>query len=116
MSNCESELGGDLDPDQLAGRRYRVTIAETVEYRLTVLAGTEQQDAVDEAQLRAHHGDETPSDRDLVHSDVEAIEDIWADDPRAEQCSEWIDGPAAPSDETFWDDGRHFSEDVRTDD
>jgi len=107
------ELGGELEPNQLAGRRYEVTVHYSVEYRVEVLADIHDEDAVDEADLRRMAGDIEPADRNLVHSDVEVLEDIYADHPRAEQCSNWFDGPTAPSDDTFWDDREHFSEEVR---
>lgn len=106
----KSQIGGDLEPRQLAGREYEVTLHETVEYRLTVLAGPEEQSAVEEAVIQARHGDESPLDRDVVHTEVESVEDIWADDHRAERCLTWLDGPTAPSEETFWDDSYHFPE------
>ncbi|QIO25470.1 hypothetical protein [Haloarcula sp. JP-L23] len=102
-------VGGYLEPNQLAGHEYDVRLSYTVEVALTVPAGHERQHAVDEADLRVDFGSlDHVTDWDLVHSDVDATEDIWADDPRAEHILGYCDQPTAPSEATFWDDTEHF--------
>jgi len=101
----------ELDPDRLMGRRYEVKLSYTVDYRLSVIAGPEDWQAVDEAKVVANPtGCVGASDWDLVNKDVEAVEDIWMDDPRAPEAAGWLDEPHLPSEETFWDDSRHFEE------
>jgi len=91
------------------GRKYEVKLSYTVDYRLTVIAGPEDWQAVDEAKVVANPaGCVDASDWDLVNKDVEAVEDIWMDDPRAPEAAGWLDEPHLPSEETFWDDSRHF--------
>ncbi|WP_147435214.1 hypothetical protein [Haloarcula sp. Atlit-120R] len=103
-----SSLGGHLEPEQQAGHKYDVQLSYSVEVSLSVLAGHVEQDAVDEAALRVDFGSlDHVSDWDLVHSDVEPIERVWADDPRAEHILEY-GTPTAPSEDTYWDDSRHF--------
>ena len=76
---------------------------------MTVKAGVEEQAAVDEADLlRIANSDITPSDRDLVNSDAEAVRDIFEDEPDACKAADWVEEPSAPSEGTFWDDSRHF--------
>ncbi|APX98645.1 hypothetical protein [Natronorubrum daqingense] len=93
---------------QLVGREYRVTLAYLVEYDITVTAGLEDHQAVEEADLRRFAGDIDPTERDLIHNDVEVLRDIFEDDVDAHEVAEWIDAPSAPSDDTYWDDTRHF--------
>jgi len=50
----------------------------------------------------------------VIHSDVEKLRDIYADDVEAGQIDH-IDGPTAPSEGTFWDDSRHFPEHTEAD-
>lgn len=104
-------LSQELAPDRLMGRRYEVKLSYTVDYRLSVIAGPEDWQAVDEAKVVANPtGCVDASDWDLVNKDVEAVEDIWMDDPRAPEAAGWLDEPHLPSEETFWDDSRHFEE------
>lgn len=96
---------------RLVGHEYEVTLAYTVEYTMTVLAGPYQDDAIEEAELlRAFGEDVEPTDRDLVHTDVTPVQDIFEDDPQAHEIAEWVDAPSAPSEDTYWDDTRHFGE------
>lgn len=95
----------------LVGREYEVRLAFTVEHRLTVKAGVEEQDAIRRAKESALHGDkQTLFDRDLVHSEVEATRDIFEDDPDAFEAADWVDAPTAPSEQTYYDDTRHFED------
>ena len=103
-------LGGPLSPEQLAGREYSVKLAYLVEYEFPVFAGVDEQDAIEQAELR--RDGEEPVDRDLIHAEVDDIRAVFADDPRAERCFTNSDGPTAPSEDTFWDDERHFGEEV----
>lgn len=100
---------------QLVGREYQVRLHYSVQYDPTVKAGVEEQQAVEEADLRRFANDLDPTDRDLVHSDVETLRDIFADDPDACDVADWIDAPSAPSEETYWDDSRHFGTEATED-
>jgi len=94
---------------ELVGREYDVTLAYTVEYRLSVTAGPTDDAAIQEADLLAKHGaGVAPFDRDLVHTEVDATRPIYADDPEAFEVADWIDAPSAPSEDTYYDDTRHF--------
>lgn len=97
-----------VDPDRLFGRVYEVQLNYAVEYRMRVAAGVEQQSAIEEADLRRFADGVDPTDRMLVHTEVEAVEPIYGDDPRACDVADWIDTPNAPSEDTYWDDSRHF--------
>lgn len=98
-----------INPDRLAGREYKVTLSYTVEYEVTVTAGPTDEHAVNEAKVVANpSGDITPSDYELIHSDVEVLEDIWMDDVKAPRAAAWLDEPHTPSEHTFWDDTQHF--------
>lgn len=102
-------MSSDTDfPARLIGHEYNVTLHYTVEYQLSVKAGPVDQNAVEEAELLRMANDVEPVDRDLVHSDVETVSDIFEDDPDAHEVADWIDAPSAPSENTFWDDSRHF--------
>ncbi len=93
---------------RLVGREYQVRLCYTVEYDFTVTAPPEESSAIEEAELLRFANDVDPSDRDLVHTEVEAIGDIWEDDPEAHEVADWIDAPSAPSENTYYDDSRHF--------
>lgn len=96
---------------QLVGREYEVKLAFTVEHRLTVKSGVEEDQAIRHAEELALFGvDDTLFDRDLIHSEVEAVRDIFEDDPDAFEAADWVDGPTAPSEETYFDDTRHFDD------
>lgn len=98
-----------INPDRLAGREYNVTLSYTVEYDVTVAAGPNDEHAITEAKVVANpSGEIKPSDWELIHSDVEVLEDIWMDDVKAPRAAAWLDEPHAPSDETYWDDTKHF--------
>jgi len=111
----KTELGGQLEAEQMAGRRYEVLLDYSVRYRVEVFAGHEDEHAIEQAELRRLASDVEPADRELIHTEVEAKEDIYADDYRAENCHDLSDGPTAPSAQTFWDDSVHFSEETRAD-
>lgn len=96
---------------RLVGREYEVRLCYSVEHRLSVKAGVEEEDAIMWAEEKALHGDvDTLFDRDLVHTEVEATREIFEDDPDAFEAVDWIDGPTSPSEETYWDDSRHFGD------
>lgn len=98
------------DRVEVVGGEYDVRLVFHTEYVLEgVVAGHHDDDAVEEAQILALHGDETPADRDLVHTEVERTRDVFENDVVAERI-EWIDGPTAPSESTYWDDTVHFQE------
>ena len=101
---------------RLIGKEYSVKLAYTVEYDLTVKAGPNEQDAIEEAELLRFANDLEPSERDLVHTEVEAIGEIFEDDPDAHEVADWIDAPSAPSENTYWDDSRHFGESANSSD
>jgi len=105
---CEAQ---GVDPKQLAGRRYEITLSYTVDYRLTVTAGPEDYQAVDAAKVVANPaGSVDASSWDLVHKDIQPLEKIWMDDPEAPEAADWLDEPHLPSEDTYWDDQRHFGE------
>ncbi len=94
---------------QLVGKEYQVKLAYTVEYELTVTAAPDEANAIEEADLLANYGrDVDPVERDRVHTEVEELRDIFEDDPEAHEIAEWIDAPSAPSEDTYYDDSRHF--------
>lgn len=101
-----------IDPDRLFGREYSVTLHYTVEYNLDVLAGPEEWQAIERAEDLAPVLHSKPTDWDLVHKDVEATRNIYGDDPDAPKAADWIDEPNIPSEETYWDDSRHFGGDL----
>lgn len=96
-----------LDPDQLVGYEWDIELNFTVQYNVRLVAGIEQDDAVRAAEEVALYGPTAVSDRDLVHTDAEQRRPIYADDWEAEQV-DWVEGPTAPSSDTYWDDRVHF--------
>ena len=100
-----------IDGDRLVGREHTVKLAYIVEYALSVRAGPSEHQAIEEAELRRFAEDVDPSERELVHTDVDPGRPIYADDPEACEVADWIDAPSAPSEETYWDDSRHFEDD-----
>lgn len=54
----------------------------------------------------------TPSDEwDVVHSEVLDERAVYSDDPDAHRVASWLDAPTAPSEDTYYDDSRHFGDD-----
>lgn len=102
-------MGVQHDVVEIVGGEYEVEIHYTTEYRMRVKAPTEHM-AVEEADLRRFADDMDPCDYDLVHSRVEPVRDIFEDDPDAYEVCSWIDGPSAPSEDTYWDDSVHFGD------
>ena len=109
-AETDSALQG-VDADRLAGRVWEVSLHYTVEYRQTVIAGPDEYHAVEEAKISGNPDGATNAfDWELIHKDVEAIEDIWMDDRRAPRAVGWLDEPHVPSEDTYWDDSRHFDD------
>lgn len=109
--NTQPILNNDVDPNRLAGREYEVVLSYTVEYRVPIKTGPEEQQAVEKASTIANPaGCVDVNDWELVHTEVETIDDIWMDDPDAPKAAEWLDEPHTPSEETYWDDTKHFDE------
>ena len=99
----------DVDPNRLAGRIYEVELDYLVTYSLTLVAGPDEHHAVESArEVATPASGVDASDWDLIHNDVEAIEPVWMDDPKAPKAATWLEEPHVPSEETFWDDSRHF--------
>ncbi|MWG36223.1 hypothetical protein [Halomarina oriensis] len=99
------------DRVEVVGGEYDVRLVFHTEYVLEgVVAGHYDNDAVEVAETLALHGRHSnPADRDPVHSEVERTRDVFEDDVAAERI-DWVDGPTAPSESTFWDDTAHFQE------
>ncbi|ADB63971.1 hypothetical protein Htur_5084 (plasmid) [Haloterrigena turkmenica DSM 5511] len=96
-----------IEGARVVGGEYRVSLSIMTEYELTVVAGHHESDAVEIAEERAIFGDEKPADRFTPHADVEQLREIYEDDVEAGQL-EYMDAPTAPSEDTYWDDSRHF--------
>lgn len=104
-----SRTAQQFDPNRLAGREFEVTLSYTVEFSTTAIAGPEDWQAIERAEEIAFPGGPVdPSDWDLVFEDVNAVRDIWMDDPDAPKAAGWLEEPHVPSEETYWDDSRHF--------
>lgn len=99
-----------IENARLIGRKYNIRLAYLVEYDLSLLAGPTENQAVEEAKLARLAENVTPTEQDLIHTDVETTEDVFEDDPRAHDIADWIDAPSAPSENTYWDDTRHFDD------
>jgi len=104
-----------IENARLVGREYNVRLSYTVEFDLNLLAGPEDWQAVEEAKLLSPVRNSEPTDWDLVHHEVESVRDIFEDDPEACEIVDWVDEPSAPSEETFWDDSRHFGQEAGCD-
>lgn len=104
-----------IENARLIGREYSVRLSYTVEFDLNLLAGPEDWQAVEEAKLLSPVQNSEPTDWDLVHHEVESLRDIFEDDPEACEIVDWVDEPSAPSEETFWDDSRHFEQEASCD-
>lgn len=96
-----------IEGARVVGGEYQVSLSIVTEYELTVVAGHHDSDAVEIAEERAIFGDEKPADRMTLHTDVEQIREIYEDDVEAGQL-EFCEAPTAPSENTYWDDSRHF--------
>lgn len=109
----ESDTPNDgIDPDRLAGRGWDVTLSYTVTFRVSQIASPEKADGIKRAQEVAYPGGPTdPADYELVNSEADAKRDIWMDDPDAPKAAEWLPEPNVPSEETYWNDERHFGDD-----
>lgn len=94
---------------QLIGHEYDVTLHYLVEHHFRVKAGPHENDAIEEADLLRSANRPNPADRELVHTETQKINNIYEDDPDAHEVADWIDPPSAPSEETYWDDTRHFN-------
>jgi len=108
-----SQQGYRIEGAREVGGEYMVKLAILTEYEFPVVAGHVEDDAIAEAQELALYSDlpkTKPADRDVVHSDVEKLRPIYEDDVEAGQL-EYMDEPTAPSEDTFWDDSRHFGGD-----
>jgi hypothetical protein len=106
-----SRAGGSVDPDRLAGREYDVTLSYVVEFRLSEIAGPEEWQAIESArEVATPAGCVDPVDWDLIHKEAGPVRNIWMDDPEAPKAAGWLDEPHVPSEETYWDDSRHFVE------
>lgn len=100
-----------FDPDRLAGREYDVKLSYTVEFRLSEIAGPEKWQAIESASEVAYPGGPVdPTDWELIHKEAEPVRDIWMDDPEAPKAAGWLEEPHVPSEDTYWDDSRHFEE------
>ena len=110
-----------IENARVVGGEYRVKLAILTEYEFPVIAGHHESDAIDVARELALHSNlekTKPAERDVIHSDVERLRDIYEDDVEAGQL-EFMDEPTAPSPDTYWDDSRHFDledgREIRTD-
>lgn len=109
-TNDKADTGDfSIENARIIGGKYEVFLAFTQEYRLTVDAGVTRKSAIEEATELALHGDVPIYDRELLHSEVDQIDEIFEDDVEAGKVS-WLDEPTAPSEETYWDDTEHFPE------
>lgn len=110
MSDTQTDNSPRIENARVVGGEYNVKLAFLVEYEFPVIAGHNDSDAVTEAELLALHSDLPKTkitDRDLVHSEVEQLRDIFEDDIEAGQL-DFCEAPTAPSEDTFWDDSKHF--------
>lgn len=98
-----------IEDARLVGHEWKLKLAFVTEYELTLVAGHEQEDAIEIGEEVALFGDEPHADRFLLHSEAEPVRDIYEDDAEAEEIS-WMDGPTAPSEDTYWDDSKHFDD------
>jgi len=90
------------------GERATIKLVRHEEYYVDVL---KLPDTDPETAAGEHVFSDTPSDEYMtVHAEVLESEPIYEDDPEACDVVDWIDAPSAPSEETFWDDSRHFEE------
>ncbi|SNZ06188.1 hypothetical protein SAMN06269185_1079 [Natronoarchaeum philippinense] len=99
-----------IENARLVGREYNLRLSYTVEFDLNLLAGPEDWQALDEAEQRSPVLHSEPTDWDLIHHEVDAVREIYEDDPEAGEIVDWVDEPSAPSESTFWDDSKHFSD------
>lgn len=106
MTDSESY---QVDDARLVGHEWQVKLAFVTEYEFSLVAGHEREDVVEDATELALFGDQKKSDRFLLHSETEPVRDIYEDDVDAEEIR-WIDGPTAPSENTYWDDRVHFDD------
>jgi hypothetical protein len=105
------ELSERFNPNRLAGHRYTVTLDYHVKYIATVIAGPEDYHAVEEARkVATPAGPVEANDWDLVNKDVVAEDNILMDDPKAPKAADWLDEPHVPSENTYFNDSRHFEE------
>jgi len=100
-----------VDPDRLFGREWTVTLHYTVTYQLDIIAGAEEWNAFERATDLAPVKTRDPVDYDLVHKEADVVRNIYGDDPDAPKAADWLDEPHLPSEETYWDDERHFGGD-----
>ena len=82
-----------------------------MKYIATVIAGPEDYHAVEEARkVATPAGPVEANDWDLVNKDVVAEDNILMDDPKAPKAADWLDEPHVPSENTYFNDSRHFEE------
>ncbi|WP_436348826.1 hypothetical protein [Natronorubrum sp. FCH18a] len=98
-----------LENARVVGYEWDVKLAFVTEYEFSLVAGHERENAIEDAQELALYGGKKISERELLHTEADPVRNIFEDDVEAGEIS-WIDEPSAPSDETFWDDSRHFDE------
>lgn len=104
-------MRGHIENARVVGYEWDLRLCFSVEYRLSVVAGVERDDAIRAGEELALHGrNQKPLDRDLVHTEVEDKTEVFEDEPEAIVAADWLDHPVAPSEETFFDDSRHFDD------
>ncbi|WP_440767545.1 hypothetical protein [Natronorubrum sp. DTA7] len=96
-----------LENARVVGYEWDMKLAFVTEYEFSLVAGHVRDDAIEDARELALYGNKKISERELLHSEADPVRDIFEDDVEAGEIP-WIDEPSAPSNETFWDDSRHF--------
>ena len=107
-SDASPEHGDGQFGAMQVGERATIKLVRHEEYYVDVL---KHPDTNPERAAGEQVFSDTPSDEYMtVHAEVLKSEPIYEDDPEACDVSSWIDAPSAPSEQTFWDDSRHFED------
>jgi len=98
--------GGRAGFGRVVGYRGTVKLCRVEEYTVDVYfpETAQAEDAALDALVGASESDEW----DVVESEVLDAREVYSDDPDAHRAADWLEAPTAPSEETFWDDSRHF--------
>ena len=96
-----------LGPMQI-GERATIRLVRHEEYYVDVLKLPDQDP---ETAAGEHVFHDTPSDDyETIMAEVVESEPIYEDDPEACDVADWIEAPSGPSENTYWDDSRHFDQ------